>query len=313
MTATNTTTSPGLAAEARESYDKTMLYVARPLLVHAQHTRKFTVPRGEGFFINVRRKSLLPPATTPLVEGVTPAGQAMTVTNVRFGFSQFGNWVGFSDLVTTVSIDPLLTENAEILGQNAGNTMDIITREAMNIGTNVRFANGRTSRGTVQAGDVITDIEIKKLRRQLKRQNVLPIKMGGKSVYVAIVHPDTYLDLQNTDAYKITGEYSDPERIYDGQVTMLYGILFVESTNAKIFTAAGAGSIDVYSTLCYGQEAVGTVDLATMGLQTIYKSKESGGTDDPLEQRQTQAWKTTYGAQILNDLFIVRLEHAVSA
>lgn len=311
--ATNTISSPGLAPEIRESYDKTMLYVARPLLVHAQHARKFTVPKGEGSYINVRRKSLLPPATTPLTEGVTPTGQPMTVTNVRFGFSQYGNWVGFSDLVTTTSIDPLLSENAEILGQNAGNTMDIITREAMNVGSNVRFANGRTSRSTVQTGDVITDIEIKKLRRQLKRQNVLPINIGGKSAYVAIVHPDTYLDLQNTEAYLKAGEYSDPERIYDGQVTMLYGILFVESTNAKVFTGAGASGIDVYSTVCYGQEAVGTVDLATMGLQTIYKALGSAGTDDPLDQRQTQAWKATYGAQILNDLFIVRLEHAVSA
>jgi N4-gp56 family major capsid protein len=307
--ATVTTATGSMAAEIREHYNKTLLYKAKPELVHAKYAKHNQIPKGEGKVMNFRRFSYLSAATTPLTEGVPPSGSSMTVTNVPVTANQYGDFVQFSDRVTVQSIDPILTEQSEIQGQQAGNTMDIVARDVFNAGTSVRYANGRVSRVTVAAGDVITDVEIKKLRRALKRNNCKTINGS----YIAIVHPDTFLDLQNTDGFKNTGYYSQPERIYDGDVIKLYGIMFVESTNAKVFTAAGASSIDVYSTICFGMEAFGDVDIESLGLEMIYKPKGSAGTADPLNQVQSQGWKATYAALILNDAFCVRLEHAVSA
>jgi N4-gp56 family major capsid protein len=41
----------------------------------------------------------------------------------------------------------------------------------------------------------------------------------------------------------------------------------------------------------------------------IVKQLGSAGTADPLNQRATQGWKATHVAEILSDLFMVRVEH----
>jgi N4-gp56 family major capsid protein len=48
-------------------------------------------------------------------------------------------------------------------------------------------------------------------------------------------------------------------------------------------------------------------------MKNIVKPLGSAGTADPLEQRATSGWKATFVAKILNDAFLVRVEHAVSA
>lgn len=309
--ATQTTGTGTLSAEIRQSYDKVMLHVAIPELFHTKYSKKNRIPKGEGVTLNWRRASLLPPATTPLTEGVTPAASAMTVANIQVTAQQYGNWVGFSDVVTVASIDPLLMENAKILGQNAGNTMDILARNAFLLGQNVQYANGRITRGTVATGDVITDLEIKKMVRYMKRNNAKPIPgVGG---YVAIVSPETFMDLQNTDAFRLTGFYQDKNNIYEGRIISLYGVYFMETTNAGIAAGAGAGGINVHQTLVFGDQATATVDIEQLGLQTIYHPLGAAGASDPLNQLQTQGWKTTFAAAILNDAFMLRVEHAVTA
>jgi len=306
-----TTGSSSLAAEIRDFYDLTMLDKAIPELVHTRYAMKKRIPKNSGRTIHWRRSSLLAPATTPLTEGVTPAGAPMTVTDVPVTVGQFGNFVAFSDIVPVTSIDNIMTENAENLGQNAGNTFDLIAAGVYNAGTNVMYANGRVSRGTVAAGDVITDLEIKKMRRGLKRANCRPI--SSISGYVAIVHPDTFLDLQNTDGFRLTGFYQDKESIHNGSIIKLYDIYFLETTNAMQFAAQGAGGLNVYSTIVFGQNAIATVDIEQLGLETIYKPLGSAGTADPLNQNQTQGWKGTFAAKILNDTWLLRVEHATTA
>ena len=59
----------------------------------------------------------------------------------------------------------------------------------------------------------------------------------------------------------------------------------------------------------------GMVDVAGSGaLQIIIKPHGSAGTSDPLDQRATVGAKVAaYAAKILNELWIIRIEHGVSA
>jgi hypothetical protein len=95
-----------------------------------------------------------------------------------------------------------------------------------------------------------------------------------------------------------------------------------EWTTAKhvgIYPAGGSSTANlvVHSTLIYGQDAFGIVSLGSKGkpnIQTIIHPCGSSGSDDPVNQRGSIAWKVKhFCAAILNDDFIVRLEHAVSA
>ena len=83
-------------------------------------------------------------------------------------------------------------------------------------------------------------------------------------------------------------------------------------------TPAGGGAegVEVNSTLIYGKDHAGGVSLNGTGhnVQVIIKPIGSDGASDPLNQRGTIAWKIKGMCYtILQDAFIVRIEHTVSA
>ena len=88
------------------------------------------------------------------------------------------------------------------------------------------------------------------------------------------------------------------------------------SSNTQIVPTGGGNSVDVHASIIYGQDAFGMVKLGGKGkpnIQIIVKPLGSSGSDDPLNQRGTIAWKVPFfAAAVLQDDFIVRLEHAVS-
>ena len=67
------------------------------------------------------------------------------------------------------------------------------------------------------------------------------------------------------------------------------------------------------STLVFGKNAYGVVDLEAENLRSIIKPKGSAGTSDPLDQISTIGWKVNgFAAKVLQPLWIVRIEHTCS-
>ena len=81
-------------------------------------------------------------------------------------------------------------------------------------------------------------------------------------------------------------------------------------------TGGGADGAPVYGTVIYGQNAYGDIELGMGGenVKIIINPPGSSGAADPLEQRGTIAWKVKgFTCVILQDAFIVRVEHGASA
>lgn len=310
MAVTQVTTQGSLAAEAKTFYDRQLLERALPELVHAEFAQKRPLARRSGKTIEFRKFTALTPAVTPLTEGVTPAGSALAATAITASVNQYGDFVEGSDLLELTSIDPILSETADLLGEQAGLTLDRIVREVLAAGTSVQYAAGRVSRVTVAAADVLTVLEIRKAVRFLKNQKARPVASGD---YVAFVNPNTTFDLQSDSNWKDPHVYSDTTNIYNGEIGRLYGVRFIESTETKVFTGAGAAGIDVNATIVLGANAYGMIPLEGGDLDFIFKNLGESGTADPLNQRWTSGWKVSTAAKILNDLFMVRIEHSASA
>ncbi len=78
----------------------------------------------------------------------------------------------------------------------------------------------------------------------------------------------------------------------------------------------GASNYEVHSTIVYGRDCAGSIELDGNGknVEIIIKPNGSSGGADPLNQRATIAWKVKgFCATILQDAFIVRIEHGVTA
>lgn len=303
----NTTETASLAPEMKTFYDKNLLRYTKPHLVHDQFGQTRNIPKNGGKRIEFRRFEQLPKALTPLTEGVTPEGQTMTVTKQEAEVKQYGGFVSLSDQISMTAIDNVVVEATTAIGNQAGSTLDTISREALNAGTNVQYAEGQvSSRSELTAEMKLTVKAIKMAVRTLKVQNTA--KINGH--YVAIIHPDCAYDITEDPRFIEVVKYKNPERIFEGEIGTLEGVRFIETTEAKKFANAGASGIDVYSTLLMGENAYATTKIEGGGLETIVKALGSGGTADPLNQRSTVGWKAMKVTEILSQQYMVRIETA---
>lgn len=308
--ATQTTGTGTLSPTIQTYYDKKLIARLLPNWVHGQFGQKRPIPKMGGKTIDFRKFSSLSAATTALTEGVTPSGNAITITNITATPSQYGDFVEVSDILDMVAIDPVVDEMTDVLGEQASDTLDQIVRDILVAGTNVQYAAGRAGRASVAAGDNLTVDEVRKAVRTLRRNNAKPFEDGH---YVAIIEPGAEYDLQGDADWTDIVKYGDPQRTYKGEIGKIYGVRFVVTSNAKKFTGAGAASIDVYASIFLGKDAYGIVDVAGSGaVQTIVKPHGSAGTADPLNQRATVGWKAYFTAKILQQAAMLRVEHAVS-
>ena len=307
--ALNTTASAGLTPTMKTFYDRVLLERTFPVLLHDKFAQRKSIPSHSGKTVEYRKFSALPTATPPLTEGVPPPLKDVTMTSITASISQYGDAVGFTDLVSTTTFDPILTETTAVLGDQAGETIDELYRDALVLGTTVMYAASRASRVTVAAGDLITVADLRKIVRTLVLNRAK--KIDG--FYHAIASPRVTFDLQGTAEWITANQYGQTGRQFDGSLGTLYGVKFWETDKAKVFTGAGAAGIDVYATLVFGANSYGIIGLDGNSLRSYYKGLGSAGTADPVDQQQSMGWKVALATKILNDAFMLRYECAVSA
>lgn len=317
------TTRSQIPREVSNYYDRTLLLRVVPRFIQLRWAQMRDIPRNGGTnTIKFRRYSNLAAATTPLNEGITPPGKQLAVTDIIATVSQYGDFITGSDVVMYETEDPILTETANILGDQASDTLDILTRDVLAAGTNVFYGGTATSRVTVGVTDLIDATVVKKvvrLMKQNKARKILELMDATTGIsttpinacYVALVHPNTTFDLKNVTSFLPVEKYSSQKTVMDGEIGAVDEVRFVESTNCKVFFGQGAGGIDVYATIVLADQAYGATRITGEALQNIVKPLGAG--EDALNQRWTSGWKATFVAEILNDAFLCRIEHAVSA
>lgn len=313
------TTGNDLSPEMKTFYDKALLYAAQAQLVHHQFGQKRPIPKNGGKTIEFRKFTPLAKALTPLTEGVTPAGNQLDVTAITATVSQYGDFIALSDVLELTAIDNVVLETTKLLGDQAGLTMDTIVRDILVAGTNVMYApkinastgaeTAVTSRANLDATAVLTVDLVQQVVARLRAVNTP--RINGS--YVAIIHPFAEYDIMRDPEWIDPHKYKDTTNLYEGEIGMISGVRFVESTEAKIWRGTGCPSnLSVFGTLFFGENAYGVTDVEGGGLQTIVKQKGSAGTADPLDQRSSVGWKAIETAEILMQPYMIRVEHCSS-
>ena len=312
-------TGNDLSPEMKTFYDKALLYAAQAQLVHHQFGQKRPIPKNGGKTIEFRKFTPLAKALTPLTEGVTPAGNQLDVTAITATVSQYGDFIALSDVLELTAIDNVVLETTKLLGDQAGLTMDTIVRDILVAGTNVMYApkinastgaeTAVTSRANLDATAVLTVDLVQQVVARLRAVNTP--RINGS--YVAIIHPFAEYDIMRDPEWIDPHKYKDTTNLYEGEIGMISGVRFVESTEAKIWRGTGCpANLSVFGTLFFGENAYGVTDVEGGGLQTIVKQKGSAGTADPLDQRSSVGWKAIETAEILMQPYMIRVEHCSS-
>lgn len=306
-------TGNSLRPEMKTFYDTALIEMAGPELVHAQFAKKVPLPKGKGKNVEWRKWTHFPKATTPLTEGVTPNGNNLNITTIEKQVSQYGDYTTLSDFLEMTAIDNVILETTSLHGKNAGLTLDTICRNEIVAGTNVRYApkvvSGAatevTSRADLDTTALLTPDLVAKAAADLKGNNAP--KIDG--YYVAIIHPYVAYDLMRHEEWIDAAHYAGSTQLFEGEIGKLYGVRFVETTEAKVWKDDTCPKdTAVFATLFIGKEPYGDIDLQGGGLEVIVKQKGSAGSADPLDQRSTIGWKATYATKILIPEYIVRVE-----
>lgn len=189
---TQVTTQQSLTEEMKTFYSDYLIDAAEPELVHDQFAQKHPIPANGGKTIQFRRFAPLGKALTALTEGVTPDGQSLSMSTVEAAVRQYGGYIQMSDLLLLTAIDNNLVQATRQLASQAGRTLDTITREVLNGGTNVQYAEGQvTSRADLCGGSTtdannhhLTVDAVRKAVRYLKVMNAPRIN----GYYAGIIH-----------------------------------------------------------------------------------------------------------------------------
>ncbi|MBR2473917.1 MAG: N4-gp56 family major capsid protein [Clostridia bacterium] len=254
----NTTLSNGegndLSAEMKTFYDKALIELATPNLVHDQFGQKRKIPKNGGKSVEFRCFSTLPKATGPITEGVTPTGNKLNVKSIVCTPDQYGDYIEMSDVFELTSVDNTIVEATKKLADQAGRTLDTIVRNELNGGTNVMYcpiigADGSeteiTSRLELALGARLTVKQVYKAAAELKAMNAP--KIDG--YYVGIIHPYAAYDLMQDagDRWLSVGQYNTPGGTFVGEIGCIGGVRFVESSEAKIDASYQLGPNKVYN------------------------------------------------------------------
>lgn len=286
----------GLSPEMKTFYDKTLIELAGPALVHDQFAQKRPIPKNGGKTIEFRKFNSLPKALTPITEGVTPTGSSLTVVPVTATVDQYGDYVELTDMLEMTSVDPIVVEATKQLADQAGRTIDTIVRNQIVGGTNVNYcpkvnSDGSeteiTSRTEITPDSKLRVKDVFRAAAQLKAMNA-PTIDGS---YVAIIHPYVAYDLMQ-DAkgqWLDIQKYTDPKNILRGEIGTIGGVRFVQTSEAKIFSGKDLGVDSRYLTVtAYNSSA--TDSTCQGGTTTSYRVTVSDPITTLLKGVEIQYW-----------------------
>jgi N4-gp56 family major capsid protein len=258
-------------------------------------------------------------ATSTLTETSDVTAVAMGDSQVEVTLAEYGNAVSTTAKLRGTSFLDVDAAAANVVGYNAGISIDSVIREVLSAGTNVIYGGGGSSdpagRTTVQTEDVIEANDVRKVVAALRGANA--VSFNG--MYMGYIHPDVSYDLRRETgvaSWRDPHVYSDPAFIYNGEVGAFEGVRFIETPRAKIFENASngsgsAGTIDVYCTHICGRQALAKAHSIVDG-NGPFPRVVRGPITDTLMRFQPIGWYWLGGYARFREAALRRVESASS-
>jgi N4-gp56 family major capsid protein len=331
-------------------FQTTLLRQARALCPYFAGTMASNLQQNQGTFTaKWRRYENVTPTTTPLTElngnvsFPTRDSIVPTITDVTSQVLKYGQYFVVNEEVDTMRFDSEVAGLAKVLGISAGRSLNQLQRNEAEDNSTQKFTNGTA---TSEVNTVIDQNALRQAYNFLERQDAMPftpMTQGSTNIntspirpaYWGLCHPDVELDIRDISGFIGVERYAGQIATEQGEFGTAEGIRFIASSDASINTGAGAtsgtnvrnttGNADVYDTVIYGEDAIGSLGFGMKHIQEVYragdelpavqfiqKSRGSAGAADPLDELMTQGWKSWHAAKVLNANWTTNVQSAAT-
>lgn len=305
------TTVAVLPPAVREYYDRLLLMTAYPTLVYTKFAQKRILPEKNGDTIVFRRYARLSTVPIPLVDGVTPPGAPLSVTDIKARVSFYGNFVTITNQVQLTVEDRVLNESARLLAQNLAQTMDEVTRDVLASTSSVlQCSNGINGGTPTELTKADIDSAVKTLLSndaEMISEVVTGIDAFGtapiRQAFMAYLDTDILDDLEAVANFVNTANYPSQQTVLDSEWGSTGNVRWLYTSVGSVSSASPA----VYNNFIVGKEAYAVVNLRSETGEFYIEPLGSAGAADPLHQRGSVGWQHPFVSRILNDAFMLNL------
>jgi N4-gp56 family major capsid protein len=294
-------------------------------------------PKNKTKVRKYRRYEPFARAVAPLAEGVVPAGQMISFTDVTMTLEEYGDYVQITDVIQDTHEDAILDWASKECGRQAAETIELIRFASLKGGTNVVYPGTATTRASVNGP--LTRKEIRLVERAFWRNKAKFIstivsataKIATEPVapaFFALCHSDLKDDIRSITGFLPVEKYANNEASLPNELGKVESTRFIMSslfepwlavgTPGTSFlsnggsSAGGAVACDVYPVIVVAQDAYAIVPLQGFDSVQLYVVNPKATTDQPLAQKGSVGWKTYQTAGILNQNWLTRIEVACS-
>lgn len=303
---------------------------AAPIVVLGRYGMTKPIPKNTSEKVKFRRPVPLPLAKTPLTEGSPPTSKAMQYEDVEVTLDQYGDVVEITDKVQDLAEDPVLKDATELTGEQSSETLESLLWGILRAGTNVVYANG-SARNAVNKK--ISLPKQRKITRLLKNERAKKItsmlsaspKYNTEPVdaaFIGLAHTDCESDIRDLPGFVPVEKYGQMKAM-PFEIGKVEDVRYVLTPVLEAFPDAGGAkgtmmstsdtNADVYPIVYIGKDSYGHVcPKGKKGVEMKIRQPGEIDSNDKLGQKGWVGWKTWWKGFIANEMWMVRLEVAVS-
>lgn len=237
--------------------------------------------------------SELAEVTATLSETTDVTAVAMADSQVTVTLAEYGNAINTTAKLRGTSFLDVDTVAANLIGYNAGSSIDTVVANVLKGASNIVFGGGGattpTSNATVEAEDILAADDIRIVTAQLRGSKAQTFN----GMYMAFIHPDVSYDLRRETgaaAWREAHNYQNIGPIYNGEIGAFEAVRFVETPRSPLdLTGGSASTVDLYQTLIMGRQSLAKAHSITDG-NGAYPKVVRGPVVDSLMRFNPMGW-----------------------
>lgn len=354
MALTISATDTELPIAVANTIERTFLERAVPLTPYLVGHKQTSFAGGQDSkTVKWRRIDEMAGSTTALAEqtgnlayGMGRSATALSDTTVTAAMAKYGQFVALSEEVEIFENPLLMDEIADVLGEAAGKTINLLQRNIVEGGSVIRYAGNVASDGVVASALDLNDIKSatntldgNDARRFTPQSNGSTI-IGStplRTSYWGICHVDVEIDIRGITGFNPVETYASHTQTVMGEFGEVFGVRWISTTTSTVDAGAGAASAgsnglrgtsdntDVYSSMIIARDFHGAVglgevhpdgimmaDAEAISGELIVHARGTSGSADPFNETSTMAYKLWHTGAILDTRFGIELRTGAS-